>query len=632
MVNKTLENNMKNNKLLDMDYIQTYFPIYDTIYNDITNENVYNKHFPLKKIIDEILEKDEDSYNKFTVRLLKMNDYCDGCNKEELTQEDEHIEQIFIKFSPIMNAFKYAIGKYHIDSNIDDDNSCDEKINSLPKFIKNKEHPDNIQDIFYNKINNYNNSSYVDCFFTYLSGLLYNDGFVNGINFYGSYLGIQNNCKINVSDDLAIFTNSEYFIKNVGVKFDIIHLNDNETMKNSSCKFKKRINIEQDNQEIPVIKLDTDTFPSDEMEQVFSFNNNPIIFENISLLDKLEVDKDDSSISLIEIKDNDEDNENVCDDDDDSDDEDDDSDDGNSSCSSDTTNDDEWEDCEYNNSEISDDENNDCDDSDDDSDDSDESSMDNVLLNIKKFPVVMICMENCENTLDHYMLHNNIDEEEWSCILMQIIMTLIVYQDVFSLTHNDLHTNNIMYIETKEEYLYYYYNNTLYKVPTYGKIYKIIDYDRSIYKYNKRTYFSDSYDKGGDAYTQYNCEPFFNDNKSRLEPNASFDLCRLGCSMIDYFIENVCDMNKETDNPITKLILEWCTDDKGRNILYKTNGEERYIEFKLYKMIARSVHNHTPHNQLKRDIFKKFIVSNDNIQENNIMDIQKYKNKIKNIK
>ena len=98
MVNKTLEDNMKNNKFTDMDYIQTYFPIYDTIYNDITYENVYKKHFPLKKIIDEILEKDEDSYNKFTVRLLKMNDYCDGCNKEELIQEDEHIEKIFIKF------------------------------------------------------------------------------------------------------------------------------------------------------------------------------------------------------------------------------------------------------------------------------------------------------------------------------------------------------------------------------------------------------------------------------------------------------------------------------------------------------------------------------------------------------
>jgi hypothetical protein len=40
-------------------------------------------------------------------------------------------------------------------------------------------------------------------------------------------------------------------------------------------------------------------------------------------------------------------------------------------------------------------------------------------------------------------------------------------------------------------------------------------------------------------------------------------------------------------------------DDKGKNILYTSDGEERYPNFKLYKMIARTVHNHTPENQLE---------------------------------
>ena len=34
------------------------------------------------------------------------------------------------------------------------------------------------------------------------------------------------------------------------------------------------------------------------------------------------------------------------------------------------------------------------------------------------------------------------------------------------------------------------------------------------------------------------------------------------------------------------MINDWLIDDKGRNILYKTDGEERYPEFKLYKMIT----------------------------------------------
>ena len=39
--------------------------------------------------------------------------------------------------------------------------------------------------------------------------------------------------------------------------------------------------------------------------------------------------------------------------------------------------------------------------------------------------------------------------------VLQIIMTLITYQKVFDLTHNDLHTNNIMYNKTDKKYLYY---------------------------------------------------------------------------------------------------------------------------------------------------------------------------------
>ena len=62
-----------------------------------------------------------------------------------------------------------------------------------------------------------------------------------------------------------------------------------------------------------------------------------------------------------------------------------------------------------------------------------------------------------------------------------------------------------------------------------------------------------------------------------------------------------------------KLISEWCIDDNGINVLYKNNGEERYPDFKLYKMIARCVHNHTPNAQLERPEFNKFSVSKNNV-------------------
>jgi len=65
-----------------------------------------------------------------------------------------------------------------------------------------------------------------------------------------------------------------------------------------------------------------------------------------------------------------------------------------------------------------------------------------------------------------------------------------------------------------------------------------------------------------------------------------------------------------------QLIVNWCMDDNGLNILYKTNGAERYPDFKLYKMIARSVHKHIPKDQLQRPEFKKFNILKKNLPSN----------------
>lgn len=243
-----------------------------------------------------------------------------------------------------------------------------------------------------------------------------------------------------------------------------------------------------------------------------------------------------------------------------------------------------------------------------------------IFLTIQKFPVQVICMENCESTLDDLIINTELSHDEWMSALMQIIMTLIAYQKLFSFTHNDLHTNNIMYIPTNKKYLYYLYKKKYYKVPTFGKIFKIIDFGRAIYKFDKKLFCSDSFQTGGDAVTQYNTEPYFNDKKPRLEPNFSFDLCRLACSIFDYIIDDMDSIkNIKSCDPIVKLIVEWCTDDNGMNVLYKNNGAERYPDFKLYKMIARCVHNHTPNAQLERPEFSKFSILKNGVSKGEIV-------------
>jgi hypothetical protein len=234
------------------------------------------------------------------------------------------------------------------------------------------------------------------------------------------------------------------------------------------------------------------------------------------------------------------------------------------------------------------------------------SEPDNIYAYISNFPIQMICLEKCHGTLDELFDSGSIDDKRGASALFQVVMTLIAYQHAFRFTHNDLHTNNIMYVNTEKEFLYYKYKNQIYKVPTYGKIFKIIDFGRSIYSFQGKRFCSDSFGPGGDAATQYNCEPYLNDNKPRLEPNYSFDLCRLGTSIFDFLFDIDDPQHDKNMTPLQTTILRWCTDDAGKNVLYKRNGEERYPNFKLYKMIARNVHQHTPQAQLDFPFFSQF--------------------------
>jgi hypothetical protein len=135
--------------------------------------------------------------------------------------------------------------------------------------------------------------------------------------------------------------------------------------------------------------------------------------------------------------------------------------------------------------------------------------------------------------------------------------------------------------------LYYKYKNKHYKVPTFGKIFKMIDFGRAIYQYNSIQFCSDSFARHGDGSTQYNCEPFFDKQKRKVLPNPSFDLCRLACSIYDFIIPEDADLSSLT--ALQDIINDWTSDDNGVNIMYKKNGRERYPGFQLYKMIARTV-------------------------------------------
>ena len=521
---------------------------------------------------DRFLPLTETNYN--SIQLNHKYHFINPVTVKDCLDDTMHQKNVFIKYSPLLDPIRYMIGKYAAEGDL---------VRQLPQFNASG----------FPKIYDKNNAAYTDCFFSYLtSKTLHEYGFVNGIDFYGSFLGVQDKYKMNVADDIEYLNTSPFFNENVNKLFTICNHDATSYYADSSRANRIKLRISSANtHNISAISL-TDIITVD--EPTADLGETETVYENHGKTETSNKSSSNSSSS----SDNSDYN---------------DSSDSDGDC--DVSNDDEdWE-TEEDDSE--------CGDSDSNDNDCDHESMSDDVQHgyINNFPVQLICLEKCIGTIDDLLIKRKLDENKAAAALFQVIMTLIAYQKMFHFTHNDLHTNNIMYIETDEPYLYYKYENITYKVPTYGRLFKLIDFGRSIYKFGGNTICSDSFAPGGDAATQYNCEPFFDNTKPVLEPNYSFDLCRLGCSIYDFIIPDDEDYSKYDE--LQKTIHRWCLDDRGKNVLYKRNGDERYPNFKLYKMAARTVHEHTPQAQLKYPFFKQFKSSSDKNAAVKCMDIDK---------
>jgi len=540
----------KNNKLFkdlgDEDFgnfksVQNYCPTYENFFQ-LSEQNWNNVNLNHKYSICGM--RKQISMNKYEVEVK--------------TEDDTILEkESFFKYSPLMDPVKYITGKYKKGE--------EALITSLPGLESEEK---NCLD----KMKDRNNSAYIDGFFSFLSSrLLHDHKFIHGLDYYGSFLGVKKDYKHNVVDELDYLYESKYFFENNGKQFNVEDINESDYMSNESRTNKKKLNL-----------TDKKIEPKDIISEIKIDSINEEIYDGLFQLteENIELHNIEKGMELISINKTSNKTKST-----------------HSTCSSRSSI------TERNEAEIES-----CSNSEKSDYSSSEEDDEPVYAEIREFPVNMICLEKMDQTLDSLIELDEDDEDddltdkEWKSCFFQIIMMLISYQKSFKFTHNDLHTNNIMFNKTDKKMIYYKYNNTYFKVPTYGKIYKIIDFGRAIYSLNGIRYCSDSFHSKGDASTQYNCTPYYNENKPTLEPNMSFDLCRFACSLFDYFFEEIDDVKNE-HNEIALLVNEWCLDDKKRNILYKTNGDERYPEFKLYKMIARKVHNHTPEKQVDKLLF-----------------------------
>jgi hypothetical protein len=230
--------------------------------------------------------------------------------------------------------------------------------------------------------------------------------------------------------------------------------------------------------------------------------------------------------------------------------------------------------------------------SDDETEDEEESSF--AWAKFTDVPIQVTIMEKCEGTL--YGLFTKFPEPQKQIAwISQVIFTLAYAQRNFSFVHNDLHGNNIMYIKTDLEYINYNCGGTIYRIPTYGYLMKLIDFERSVLsvKLNgmkePKIFMSDHFSQEEEAGGQYNCEPFYNSKFPTVKPNPSFDLVRLATSMFwDIFPEGP-DHADYKEQPLFNLFIKWLTlSDKSSILFGSTNVKhDRYHGFNLYKAIAR---------------------------------------------
>lgn len=386
------------------------------------------------------------------------------------------------------------------------------------------------------KLQNYNNSAYVG---SIISSVLSESGCLHFPKVYGVFTGTAGSHTVDISDDYEELSDRSWFSQNIGKTFELKlseHISQFTEFQHTRVA-RPHLHLGEEMVLDNVEELDTEHIES-------AMGDLSLMQNEIEMMSEEDISDDSSTISTAYIF-------------------------AIESC-----------DCDEEEREILDEE--------------EEEGESFAWATFTNVPVQLTLMEKCEDTLYSLMVEQN-DSEKHLAWLTQVIFALAYAQRNFGFVHNDLHSNNVMYVKTDKEFLYYTYAGVTYKVPTYGYLIKIIDFERGLMsvKLNgmkePKFFMSDHFSVNEEAAGQYNYPPFYVHKVQEIKPNASFDLIRLTTSLFwDFFPEGPLH-SEYANNAVFCLFMKWLTLEDGTSILFGKHEprHDRYHGFTLYKAITR---------------------------------------------
>ena len=421
-------------------------------------------------------------------------------------------------------------------------------------------------------LNNPNNQAYVDVASSYFASTLHEQlGSPHFVKFFQTFRGIAKNYKFNITDDVSSYRFSNWFWASYDANTFSLEVFEKET-ENPLTQEEILQLLRPD----PDLCCDSD---SDEDEESSSSNSVESLPEiNQDNLEETEIESvkdfgvDSDEVEILKRR-----------------------------SGKDTSD-------KYNNSSSS------------------EFDMYTIYAIIKEMPVIVMHTERMTGIMDDLLEDEEFDgtwELRWTAWIFQVIVALIQLQSNYQLVHNDLHTNNILWKETEEEFFTYKdKTGKLFKIPTFGKRFVIIDFGRATFTFNGTEICSSDFFDGADAEGQYNYGVWRNKNEPLVRPNPSFDLTRLSTSLTRVlFSQNPPEkMNspimsredkwivRETTSDLFNMLWTWLVDTEQENILETEDGDEKFPGFDLYQHIANSCKKARPDDWINKTIFSKFVV------------------------